>query len=330
MIHFEKSDVAIDHIDLNDRSYIFTYNPLLSPLITSIKTIGLVNSPVLHKLSENRYRIVTGLKRILALKQLQEKTCLALVTHSETQEPDYKIFLFTFYENLGTRALNVIEKANILFKLVHRYHISRQTIIKEFFPLLELGENPQVLDRYIKLVELEDYLKLSILEDFISIDMALAMQNLSSPDRQVMFQFFQELKLGKNRQKEFFRLINDISASGRQSVQAILCDETVKNILADDRLTPGRKSDRIKEHLLQLRYPRFSKTEEAFRNLTRELKLPPSISFQPPPFFEGNNYRIDFSFKNASDFEKILKILNSIAEKHQLDNLDNLVDSHVI
>jgi hypothetical protein len=193
-----------------------------------------------------------------------------------------------------------------------------------------LGDNPQVLDRYVNLVALEDYLKLSILEDFISIDMALMMQNLSPPERQVIFQFFQELKLGKNQQKEFFRLLQDLSESNKQPVQTILADEAIKNILSDDRLTPGQKINKIKELLLKLRYPRFSKTEDAFRQLKRELKLPPSISFQPPPFFEGNNYRMDFSFKNAGDFEKILKILNSIAAEHKLEKLETLVESHAL
>jgi hypothetical protein len=329
MVHFKQSDISIDQIDLNDRSYIFTYDPRLAPLITSIKQIGIVNSPVLEQKSEASYRIVTGLKRILALKQLKENKLRATIYHSETGEPDYRIFLFTLYENLGTRALNVIEKANVIYKLIHRYQISKETIIKEIFPLLELGENPQVLDRYLNLVALEDYLKLSILEDFISIDMALLMQSLSPPERQVMFQFFQEIKLGKNQQKEFFRLLKDLSELNKQPVAAILGGELIKNIMSDERSTPGQKMNKIKEYLLKLRYRRFSKTEEAFRELKRELKLPPSISFQPPPFFEGSNYRIDFSFKNGSDFEKILKILNTIAEKHQLEKLERLVESHV-
>jgi ParB-like chromosome segregation protein Spo0J len=326
MIKIEQSEVRIDHIDFNDRSYIFTYDPPLSPLITSIKQIGIVNAPVLEQKSEATYRIVAGLKRILAFKQLKENKLRATIHHSETGEPDYRMFLFTLYENLGTRTLNVIEKANVLYKLSHRYHISKDTIIKKFLPLLDLGENPQVIDRYLKLVELEDYLKLSILEDFISIDMAVSMQNLSQPERQVIFQLFQELKLGKNQQKEFFRLLQDLSASSKQPVAMILSAEPIKAILSDDRLTSGQKMNKIKENLLKLRYPRFSKTEDAFGKLKRELRLPPGISFHPPPFFEGNNYRIDFSFKNAADFEKIIKILNSIAAEHKLEKLDRLVE----
>ena len=133
-------------------------------------------------------------------------------------------------------------------------------------------------------------------------------------------------KLGKNQQKEFFRLLQDLSASSMQPVAAILSSEPIKAILSDDRLTSGQKAKRIKENLLKLRYPRFSKTEDAFCELRRELRLPPSINLHPPPFFEGNNYRIDFSFKNASDFEKILKILNSIAAEHKLEKLDRLVE----
>lgn len=330
MIQFQQADVLIEQIDLDDRSYIFTYDPHLAPLITSIKQIGVINAPVLEQKSESRYRIVTGFKRILALKQLKETKFQASIYRSETGAPDYRIFLFTLYENLGTRALNGIEKANILFKLVHRFHISKNAIIKEFLPLLELGENPLVIDRYLKLVELEDYLKLSILEDMVSIDMALMLHSLSPAERHAMVQLFQELKLGKNQQKELFRLLQDLSASSGQAVAAILSADVISTILADKRLTSAQKSSRIKEHLLKLRYPYFSRAEETFGDLKRALKLPPSVSFQPPPFFEGTDYRIDFRFKNANDFDKILKILNAIAEQHQLEKLDRLVDFHAL
>lgn len=326
MIQIEQTEVRIDQIDFNDLSYIFTYDPPLSPLITSISQIGVVTAPVLEQKSEATYRIVAGLKRILALRQLQETKLRATIYHSETGEPDYRVFLFTLYENLGTRTLNVIEKANVIYKLTHRYHISKDIIIKEFLPLLELGENPQVIDRCLNLVELEDYLKLSILENFISIDMALSMQSLSQPERQEVFQFFQELRLGKNQQKEFFRLLQDLSATSKQPVATILRREPLREILSNDRLTSGQKMNRIKENLLRLRYPRFSNTEAAFGELKRELRLPPGINFHPPPFFEGKNYRIDFNFMNADDFEKILKILNSIAAEHKLEKLDRLVE----
>lgn len=326
MVQFKQAEIFINQIDLTDQSYIFTYDPPLSTLITSIRQIGIINPPVLEQKSETTYRIVAGLKRILALKQLKETKLRATIYHTETGEPDYRMFLFALYENLGTRALNVIEKANILYKLFHRYKISQNTIKKEFLPLLGLGENPQVIDRYVKLVELEDDLKLSILEDFISIDMAVSMQKLARTERQVIFQLFQELKLGKNQQKEFFRLLLDLSVSREQPVATILSADPIRAVLSDARLASGHKMNKIKENLFKLRYPRFSKTEDAFGELKRELRLPPSINFHPPPFFEGNNYRIDFVFKSASDYEKILKVLNSIAAEHKLEKLDRLVE----
>jgi len=316
--------IHLDQIDVNDRSYIFTFELPLSQLINSIKNIGILHSPILEQKNNGTFRIVSGLKRILALRHLKIDQISSQVYYSTSQEPTLELFLLNFYENIGTRHLNEIEKSMVLYKLIELFHVSEDRVISEFLPLLELGSNEVVLSRYLKLVKLEDNIKIAIVEDFISIDNAVALLERSQIERRTIFNLFHQLKSGKNRQKELLRLLQELSEINAQSIDQILQNNEIQDVLANNKITLPQKAERIKEVLMKMRYPLFTKIEKDFQNLKKDLKLPPNIILRPPPFFEGDKYTIEFSFKNQSEFKKFTGILSSIADQNCLAKLESL------
>jgi len=321
----EQIEIHINQIDFNDRSYIFTFESRLSKLITSIKNIGILNSPILEKRADGNFRIVSGLKRILALRHLKIDQLTAQIYYSTNTEPKLELFLFNLYENIGTRHLDIIEKAIIINKLINLFRLSADKVITEFFPLLDLGINKLVFDRYMQIVQLEDNLKRAVAEDFLSFDIAVALPERSRVEGLAIFQLFQKLRLGKNRQKEFFRLLQELSEINNQSIDQLLLNNEIQDVLSNDKITPPRKTDHIKEILKQMRYPLFANVEKNFQKLKKDLKLPPNIILRPPPFFESEKYTIEFSFKNQSDFRKLTEILISIADQNKLAELEFLV-----
>jgi hypothetical protein len=320
----EQQQVHFSQIDFDDQSYIFTFEALLSQLINSIKKIGLINPPILEQTSDNTYRIVTGLKRILALGQLKINQFPARIYQSMTRVPILDLFLINFYENIGTRNLNEIEKSIILHKFIHLFQVSEGSVISDFLPLLNPGATKAVLDRYLKLVYLEDNVRIAIVEDFISIDNAINLLEMSRVDRQSIFNLFQRLQLGKNNQKELLRLLNEIAKISNRSMVQIVDDKAIQDILSNEKITSPRKVEHIKEVLKRMRYPSFSRVDGNFQNLKKDLKLPPNIILRPPRFFEGEKYMIEFSFKNQAEFNKLIKILASIADGNKLAELETL------
>ena len=320
----EQQQVHFSQIDFDDQSYIFTFEPLLSQLINSIKKIGLINPPILEQTSDNSYRIVTGLKRILALGQLKINQFPARIYQSMTRVPILDLFLINFYENIGTRNLNEIEKSIILHKFIHLFQVPEGSVISDFLPLLNPGATKAVLDRYLKLVYLEDNVRIAIVEDFISIDNAITLLEISRVDRQSIFNLFQRLQLGKSNQKELIRLFSEIAKISNRSMVQIVDDKAIQDILSSEKITSPRKIEHIKEVLKRMRYPSFSRVESNFQNLKKDLKLPPNIILRPPPFFEGEKYTIEFSFKNQAEFKKSTGILASIADGNKLAELETL------
>ena len=111
----ELTQINIDKIDLIDRTYVFTFEPLMSQMVQSISHIGLLNPPILVQIPDKpTYRIISGLKRILALIHLQKKSLTAYVYKGLPDKPNLELFLLNFYENISIRELNPIEKSYIL------------------------------------------------------------------------------------------------------------------------------------------------------------------------------------------------------------------------
>ena len=325
MKNIEQKRVLINQIDFDDRSYIFTFESPISNLINSINEIGIINPPILEQKSKDVFRIVSGSKRILALKHLKIDQLDALIYYSKKSQPALSLFLINLHDNLGTRVLNSIEKATVLHKLIRLFQFSEKDVMAEYFPLLELGANRSVLERYLKLMQLEQELKIAVANDFLSVEIAIALLEQSNIERQAIFKLFQLLKLGKNRQKEFFKLLTEISAIDDRSVDLVLSNNEIEGILKNDKITPPRKTEYIKAILKKMRYPLFTNIDEQFQNIKKELKLPPKIVFRPPLFFEAENYSVEFSFKNQPEFNKLVEILKSIADQNKLVKLDSLV-----
>jgi len=321
----DQLNVHINQIDFDDRTYVFTFEPILSPITSSIEKIGLINPPVLEQISDENYRIVSGLKRVLALKHLKKNLFVANAFRSRDDAPDFELFQLNLFENIGTRNLNVIEKAIIIDKLINTFHLSEEKVMADFFPSLDLGSNKFVLERYLKLVNLEDNIKIAVVEDFISIDIAIALLSLPIRERQLIFNLFQQVKLGKNRQKEFLRLIQEIAEITNHPIEKIVENDDIQTILFNDKITPPRKAEQVKWILTKLRYPTYADVEERFQKIKKGLKLPPNVILRPPPFFEGEDYTIEFKFKDESDLKKVTSILNTIIDQDQIAKLKSLV-----
>ena len=320
-------NVLIHDIDLADRTYVFTFEPYLSTMIESIKKTGVLHPPVLALKSEKpAYRIISGLKRILALAHLKEKTVDAVVVDEVNTGPDPDRFLMNFYDNVSTRNINPIEKSCVLNILKDRFNLDEKTILDQFCPMIGLGSNPKVLDNYLPLCMMEDNLKIAVVEEFISPEMCAALSRYSSKDRCALLSLFYALRLGKNRQKEFIRLISDISVIEDKDMSDVIGQENVRHILEDESRNLNSKLNGVKNVLRQQRYPRFMDAETKFDQLKKELKLPPQISFNPPPFFENDKYSIRFEFTDQTEFDKVMKILRRISEERKLHKLDTLIE----
>ena len=101
--------VEVNQINENPGPYCMSFGFDLKPLIHSVETFGLINSPIVTKDREGSVEVVVGYRRILALKHLQWKQipCRDL-SHAGFSPLD--LLLLNLHDNLTTRLFNAVEK----------------------------------------------------------------------------------------------------------------------------------------------------------------------------------------------------------------------------
>ncbi len=311
--------VDISRVDLSDFTYIFTFKPEIDNLTDSIKRINLTHHPLLQR-KKGGFRLVTGYRRILALKQMGAKGLLAKIVKEEVS--GLKLFLFNLYENLGTRWLNDVEKATVLEKLINQFGLPRSKVRDEFLPHLGLGKNEKVLDLYLDLAGMEEAVKEEVAGGRFSLEAVKLLAQIPKSERKKVFPWVKGLRLGKNKQKEFLILLGDLAKIKGSGPTAILEKDTkIKEIMAREDWPLPVKAQKIEEYFKGERYPLYRRAEEEYKKSIKELQLPLNLSLKPPQYFEGEEYEVRFTFRKKADFQSAVHYLNRLCEGKTLEEL---------
>ena len=135
---------------------------------------------------------------------------------------------------------------------------------------------------------------------------------------------FGDIGLGLNRQREFVDWVIGISHRERVSIEKLIEDRELNEILDDAKTDRKQKSLRVRRYFKNRRYPEISNTEQRFHAYLRTLKLGKGVQLIPPPHFEGQTYAIKIDFSHykelVSRFEGLEKTVHSSLLKSLWDN----------
>ena len=138
----------IDHAD--DRFRICNF-PDLTPIVSSIKKIGLVHPLVLTVRNEKKI-IVCGWKRFFACEELSFLDVPALFLD---EQDDLKVFNFAVIENASFREYDSLEKAEIISKWNCRFKVREEKIVKELMPFLGIPPTKEYFDLFNSISDLD-------------------------------------------------------------------------------------------------------------------------------------------------------------------------------
>jgi hypothetical protein len=88
--------------------------------------------------------------------------------------------------------------------------------------------------------------------------------------------------------------------------------------MESEKLSPLQKADKIRLILRKKRYPALSSRRESFDSLLKKLRLPKTVAVKPSPFFEEDNFSVNFSFGNRKELINSLLKLQELASKQEL------------
>jgi len=310
--------VDISDIDLSAGPFCMSFNFDLEPLKASIDRFGVLNPPYLLRNSDTDtpFTVVAGYRRLLAVRELGWSDIVCQVLPDRF--PPLEALLLNLHDNLIQRKMNEIEKAMVVQRLARL--VEHEQIITEFMPMLDIPANRQTLNLFLGLEELEEPIKASIAVERLSLRIADLMMSLGTEDRLKINELFTALKWSFNQQWEAIQWIMEIASREGRSIEEVINDREVTEILHSSRMSNPQKLKAIVKVLKRRRFPSLMKAENEFIKGISALPLPKGVKISPPPSFEGIDYRVEIVFTKGKELRDRLEKLS------HLPSLDKITD----
>jgi ParB-like chromosome segregation protein Spo0J len=301
-------------IDLDDTTFLITFLPAKEPLLSSIGLVGLLEPLLVRERDDGRYQLICGFKRAETLLHLSISETEAFV-YAAGELDDLHALLLTVGHNL-TRPLNLVEKARALEKL-RAFGVPEKELIDRYLPLFELQSNVRILKQVVGLGDLEQGLQEYLARKNLSLSTSSLFLHLDKEDQQAILPLLEALQPGENRVKEIISFLRKISLRNGVSLSSLLAHKDIAKILGDQETQRPQRLEQLRRIVKEMRFPRLNGMEKKFAEYKQSLSLPPQISFHPPAFFEGEEFRMELRFKDFGAFRELVSRLHQISEGEQ-------------
>ena len=308
---FNLKEVALSDIDSDDREFCLHFFPTPSEhLLDSIRCFGVVSPPLL-RIRGNNYQILNGFRRIEGAHICHTEKISCKVCEASVVEWDLIRFLISLFLSDGPP--HILDQATILKKISGFFDQDR--IIKDVLPLMGHPPTPKVLQRLLPLSDMDEQLGKALLDGMINRDMALRLVALEPEARTQIGSLFLFYCYSHSKQFEILEYLLDICGKEDKSITEILKEtgwgDHMPQNASENKVTEG---EGFRQRLRERRNPILSNLEKAWHEKIKSLHLPPSLSLNPPPYFEGGTFRLSFTFKDIQEFHKRTEELKALGE----------------
>jgi hypothetical protein len=303
--------IPLNQIELEDTQFLITFLPELESLLTSVQLVGLLEPLLVQERDDGRYQLVCGFKRAEALRLLAVPEAEAFVYPPGALD-DLQALMLQVGHNL-TRPLNLLEKAQALDKLL-TFGVTEREVIDRYLPLFGLQPNVRILKQITGLVGLERGLQEHLVKEGLSLSASVLCLTLDTEGQQAILPLLEALRPGENRVKEIISYLREISLRDGVPISSLLARGDIGEVLGDQETPRPQRIEHLRRVLKEMRFPRLTAMEDKFAVYKQSLSLPPQISFHPPPFFEGEQFKMELRFKDLRELGELINRLRQIAE----------------
>jgi hypothetical protein len=299
--------VVLSNIDDSPGPCCMSFGFELTPLMQSIKRVGLINPPLLKRDNEARITIITGYRRIKALKLLKADRAACRILSGDDILP-IECLLLNLHDNLAVRELNDVEKGMVLARLIP--WIKSREIVEHYMPLLGLPSKKATLSSYLRLEEeMGIRAKECIAQGQLSLRNAMMLLDIDSISRSSIIDLISNIKLTVNQQRQLIDYTVDLAHIEGTSIPDILDNQSVKRIKSDTRMNNPQKGRTLIRHFRIRRYPSVSMAEREFKKMVSRLNLGEMVRIDHSSSFEFPYYRLEVLFKDGPSLREKLENL---------------------
>ena len=166
----QQGEVAIVNISPNPRQpRRFFDESAMAELVSSIKSIGILQPPVVRKVAENKYELIMGERRFRAAK-LAGLTSIPVIIR---QTPDNELLREALIENIHRSQLNPLEEGAAYAQLLSDFGCTHDELA------LKLGRSRPLISNTIRLLNLPEMVQRKVAAGVISAGHARALLGLT-------------------------------------------------------------------------------------------------------------------------------------------------------
>jgi ParB family chromosome partitioning protein len=166
----QQNEVPINQIYPNPRQPRTVFDETaLNELIASIKSIGILQPPVVRKVSESKYELVMGERRFRAAKAAGLTSIPVIIR----QTPDNELLRDALIENIHRSQLNPLEEGAAYAQLLSDFGCTHDELA------LKLGRSRPLISNTIRLLNLPDAVQRKVAAGVISAGHARALLGLT-------------------------------------------------------------------------------------------------------------------------------------------------------
>jgi len=162
----QQNEVPINQISPNPRQPRTVFDETaLNELIASIKSVGILQPPVVRKVAENKYELIMGERRYRAAKAAGLTTIPVIIR----QTPDNELLRDALIENIHRSNLNPLEEGAAYAQLLSDFGCTHDELA------LKLGRSRPLISNTIRLLNLPDSVQRKVASGVISAGHARAL-----------------------------------------------------------------------------------------------------------------------------------------------------------
>ncbi len=166
----QQGEIPITQISPNPRQPRTVFDETaMAELVASIKSIGILQPPVVRKVAENKYELVMGERRFRAAKLAGLSSIPVIIR----QTPDNELLREALIENIHRSELNPLEEGAAYAQLLNDFGCTHDELA------LKLGRSRPLISNTIRLLNLPDSVQRKVAAGVISAGHARALLGLT-------------------------------------------------------------------------------------------------------------------------------------------------------
>ncbi len=308
-------NIALAQIDLHSKNwdeFIFTYPFAPGPVKESIAAIGL-QQPVVVTPLKKKFRLLIGVRRVLACQELGWKEIPAIVRQGENRE---QLLWLCLHEKVGSRPLNALEKSRVLQRFAELWQGDLERLQNEICPVLGLPATAAAVESQLFLKEFPAAQQEDIAAGRLTPQHADLLRPLPPEDRRAAAEYlFGNQRIPLRQAREIIENAAGLAARHGTRVIEVFERPEVREILLRDDWSPRQRTHELRTLLHRERFPQLSSREERFEELARALAGNNRLDIKPPRYFEGDELTVSFRARAPEEVAAVVQTLNEAERK---------------